>query len=497
MKYISFKFIDNEKIKEIYDNLIKINEINNEYLIRYNEIKIEGDNIITIMNEYKYNLDLLEDRNLIIEDGIEAVILKICNGIASLHNLGFINGNIKPSNILFNSFDELKISDFYYTTNLKINLNDNNIHYLSPEILSDNEISFESDIWSIGCIIYLLLYNIPPFFGNTLFDIQTQIMNYDCKYENKIGIYSLLPKILCKKIDRITLFELITELNGLNLNSFRKSLIVVDNLPVITFIKYEKDEFIFGVNEDIELECYHDGDNCKFSIDKKLPKGLVFDSFTGEIYGKCEIEFSEEYKIKCENKHSNVECNIKLILTNVIFIEENKKGGISIINKGKSIIKNKKEDGSCFINLKLSKGIHHIIFSIKKGNMNKEDKYSLYNGIRFGISSSKEEKFEKLSSLRIGLDLKKWKELTGKDEFDHNSGLLGGNGTKIENIYRSYWDNDEYEFIFNLINNTMKLKEKNNDIELWRNIKGEEFYILVNNYANNYQVNIKKYWQEK
>ena len=41
-------------------------------------------------------------------------------------------------------------------------------NYIAPEILEEEGHSYESDIWSLGVIIYTLLYGKPPFESNTV-----------------------------------------------------------------------------------------------------------------------------------------------------------------------------------------------------------------------------------------------------------------------------------------------------------------------------------------
>ena len=40
-------------------------------------------------------------------------------------------------------------------------------YYMAPEIIVDALYDPKCDIWSIGCVLYLMLTNVPPFNGLT------------------------------------------------------------------------------------------------------------------------------------------------------------------------------------------------------------------------------------------------------------------------------------------------------------------------------------------
>ncbi len=90
-----------------------------------------------------------------------------------MNELKIIHGNITLSNILL-SIDKInkisiKLSDYGLNKSLKYNLNSQSYLFPkytnSPEILQGNVINEKSDIWSLGTIIYFMLFNEYPFNG--------------------------------------------------------------------------------------------------------------------------------------------------------------------------------------------------------------------------------------------------------------------------------------------------------------------------------------------
>ena len=85
-----------------------------------------------------------------------------------LHDHAIIHSDIKPENILYNKQSgQIKLIDFglskIFLPNKKIEVVDGTISYVAPEALKLNMYCTESDIWSIGVVMYLLVYGRLPF----------------------------------------------------------------------------------------------------------------------------------------------------------------------------------------------------------------------------------------------------------------------------------------------------------------------------------------------
>ena len=84
------------------------------------------------------------------------------------HNKNIVHLDIKPENFIVCQIKPLKIklidfgfSEFYEKYN-DLFIFTGTIPYVAPEILKCNY-HFNSDIWSLGCVIYCLMYKIFPF----------------------------------------------------------------------------------------------------------------------------------------------------------------------------------------------------------------------------------------------------------------------------------------------------------------------------------------------
>lgn len=104
--------------------------------------------------------------------------------VAYIHRNGVIHSDLKPANFLLVA-GRLKLIDFGIASNIAVDSTSiikfsqaGTFNYVSPEALIDTstgdsptatryqpkiKISTKSDVWSLGCILYLLLYRKTPF----------------------------------------------------------------------------------------------------------------------------------------------------------------------------------------------------------------------------------------------------------------------------------------------------------------------------------------------
>jgi serine/threonine-protein kinase len=124
-------------------------------------------------------------------------VINVCNALDYAHKNGVIHRDMKPSNILIGEDDITKITDFsaaQMTEQTAPMGFFGTPSYMAPEQLKDEMVSPQSDIFSIGCVLYGLLVGERAFSGDNAFSIMYKTINAEPR--PILGLRPDLPKIL-------------------------------------------------------------------------------------------------------------------------------------------------------------------------------------------------------------------------------------------------------------------------------------------------------------
>ncbi|KAL3839391.1 hypothetical protein ACJIZ3_023982 [Penstemon smallii] len=110
--------------------------------------------------------------------------------IEACHSLGVMHRDLKPENFLFVNKEEdspIRTIDFGLSMFFKPGETFTDVvgspYYVAPEVLCKHY-GPESDVWSAGVIIYILLCGVPPFWGETEQDIFEEVLNGDIDFSS-------------------------------------------------------------------------------------------------------------------------------------------------------------------------------------------------------------------------------------------------------------------------------------------------------------------------
>lgn len=117
---------------------------------------------------------IMSEQNGIPEKVAAALFLQLAQGVHACHRNGVAHRDLKPENILLTPDRQVKISDFglsrlhrtsyfqaqdaEYAKTLT-----GTLAYVSPEVLVGQYDAFKADLWSLGCILYVMLTSHFPF----------------------------------------------------------------------------------------------------------------------------------------------------------------------------------------------------------------------------------------------------------------------------------------------------------------------------------------------
>ena len=173
----------------------------------------EDDFYLHIMMEYLQGHDLfkiitLKDYTKIEEKDMSQIIYKLFKTLIFLHTKKIVHRDIKPENLLFSNkkdYSTLKLIDFGLATqSVKDTKSVGTPYYMSPELIDGISVP-QSDVWSVGVILYQMLTGKYPFNAsgerNMLLD-NIKKNPYNTKYLDEVEcsdeIKDLIDKILVK-----------------------------------------------------------------------------------------------------------------------------------------------------------------------------------------------------------------------------------------------------------------------------------------------------------
>lgn len=97
------------------------------------------------------------------------LLKSICDGLAFAHNRGVVHRDIKPDNLIFDAFGNVKIADFGIALSKKgVRMTKEHqivgsAQYMSPEQARSLKVELQSDVYSLGIVIYERLTGKVPF----------------------------------------------------------------------------------------------------------------------------------------------------------------------------------------------------------------------------------------------------------------------------------------------------------------------------------------------
>ncbi|HKB81735.1 MAG TPA: serine/threonine-protein kinase [Burkholderiales bacterium] len=121
--------------------------------------------------------------NLLTINTIVEIIFKCCKALDYAHRHGIIHRDIKPANILLTGETDIKISDFGAALSVTAETTQvsgiGSPAYMSPEQLQEMTLNHQTDIFSLGVVMYQLLTGSLPFKSTNNYSMVYQIINVD------------------------------------------------------------------------------------------------------------------------------------------------------------------------------------------------------------------------------------------------------------------------------------------------------------------------------
>ena len=142
--------------------------------------------------------------------------MQICKGLAAAHKENLIHRDIKPANLWIEEPDErIKILDFGLAfasdSNDKLTQTGyilGTLEYMSPEQIESGKVSAQSDLFSLGCVLYQLASNHSPFSAASQLSILNNLASLtplplrQIRKDIPVSLSMLIAQLLNKAVDK-------------------------------------------------------------------------------------------------------------------------------------------------------------------------------------------------------------------------------------------------------------------------------------------------------
>ncbi len=177
---VAFKILDasadEEAIQRFYLEAQAMKELDHQNIVHVFDFGKQGTQLFIAMTYVQgYSLsDVLQRKSKLPFEAIEVIIRQIARGLLYAHSKGIVHRDVKPSNIMLTRDNRVYVMDFgisYIQEMEKDRLTKTGMtmgtpEYMSPEQCHGDEVTLQSDIYSMGVILYEMTCGRLPFNGN-------------------------------------------------------------------------------------------------------------------------------------------------------------------------------------------------------------------------------------------------------------------------------------------------------------------------------------------
>lgn len=186
----SMKQLHNPHVVEFYDS--GIDDETYYYAMEY----VEGETLATV----------LRDRKRLPWREVIDIAVQICSALKAAHDAGIVHRDLKPSNLLLQSDGIVKLTDFGVAqvfASHKLTVTGGIVgtaEFMSPEQAQGKRATRQSDLYSLGAVMYAMLTGRPPFSGKTTLDVIRKHAHgrFDPPAQYVAEIPHWLDEIVCK-----------------------------------------------------------------------------------------------------------------------------------------------------------------------------------------------------------------------------------------------------------------------------------------------------------
>ena len=523
------KIIDKKSEKSVLFERQVLSRLRNSFIVNLIYSFQDSENLYLVMDYLKggdLRFHICKNRN-ITENQTKFFLACLTLGLEFIHSHNLMHRDIKPENLLIDSIGYLRITDFgissIYKKN-KRNANDTSgtPGYMAPEVITGNNHCQVIDYFAMGVIGFEIMMGERPYKGKSRKEIKDQmIMNQaEIKEENipigwSVEASNFFNRLLIREPENRLGFKGINEIkrdewfSTINFKELYKKKI---RSPYKSFTEenFDKNYCIYEEKESLmTIERYKEIMNS--NIYEKMFINYTYyplvDNEKNKIYINKKIIKSNGKNSKKSSPNKNVLFKNKITKNNKylfkeIFHARHISNDIEIVSDPNSFIplSNRKKE------IRLNRIHKNFIHDFRLTNKDSDNYLKHY----LNFSKSKREKNKNFLHL-MNIREKKSRSISLNNKTINNRSLDKSKRTNIEKIIRKektakqIMKKIKLKLAKNIINNHIKSNNlinhekfntnSNLDINKNRNISGNYFKLINNNYINNNRINKMIYKQ--
>lgn len=116
----------------------------------------------------------------------------IIKALGHLHDKGYIYRDLKPENILIQNNGYIKLTDFGLCKRLEPDDLAKTFcgtpEYLAPEVILERGCNRPADWWSLGILVYEMIFGIPPFYSKNIQEMYKNTLTNPLKFKARTTV---------------------------------------------------------------------------------------------------------------------------------------------------------------------------------------------------------------------------------------------------------------------------------------------------------------------
>ena len=174
IKVLNKHKMSSKDLAHVMDEVDLLKKVDHPNIVEYFETYDDKHYIYLVM-ELCTGGELFDSHELYLKQGkpyterkAAEVIHKCLEALQHCHALGITHRDIKPENIMYGSDNEIRLVDFGLAKDTQHHMKSyaGTPYFMAPEVLNGNY-THKCDIWSLACVLYMLMAGRLPFQGKT------------------------------------------------------------------------------------------------------------------------------------------------------------------------------------------------------------------------------------------------------------------------------------------------------------------------------------------